>query len=106
MWPSCAHILKPLTDHSGLKKHAHIPWIDEIQQAFDKMCVLMVADALGACPDHNNWFDIYTDASDFQLGACIVQERRFVLPLKNFEVCSLVQIFMFLLTIKTLPLTP
>jgi hypothetical protein len=29
MWPSCAHILKPLTDQSGLKKQAPIKWTDE-----------------------------------------------------------------------------
>jgi hypothetical protein len=76
MWPSHAHILKPLTDHAGLKKRAPIPWTDEMQQAFDKMHALMAADALTAYPDHNTRFDIYTDASDFQLGACIVQEGR------------------------------
>ncbi len=34
----------------------------------------MAADALAAYPDHNKWFNIYTDASDFQLGTCIIQE--------------------------------
>jgi hypothetical protein len=76
MWPSCAHILKPLTDQSGLKKRAPIEWTDEMQQAFDRMRLLMAADALAAYPDHNKWFHIYTDASDFQLGACIIQEGR------------------------------
>ncbi len=28
------------------------------------------------CPDHNNWFSIHTNASDFQLGTCIIQEGR------------------------------
>jgi hypothetical protein len=59
MWPSCTHILKPLTDHSGLKKHAPIPWTSELQQAFDKMRVLVAADALAAYPDHNKRLDIY-----------------------------------------------
>jgi hypothetical protein len=36
MLPSCAHILKPLTDQSGLKKKAPIKWTDDMQQAFDK----------------------------------------------------------------------
>jgi hypothetical protein len=90
------------------------------------MCLLMTADALTAYTDQNKRFNIYTDPSDFQLGACIIQEGRplayfshkstkyqqnymvmekkcfpLLLLLKNFEVCSLVQIFMFLLTIKT-----
>ena len=76
MWLSHAHILKPLTDQSGLKKKAPIEWSDEMQKVFDKMCLLMAADALAAYPDHNKRFDVYTDASDFQLGACIIQEGR------------------------------
>jgi hypothetical protein len=76
MWWSCAHILKPLTDQSGLKKRAPIKWTDEMQKGFDEMCLLMAANALAAYPNHNKWFEVYTDTSDFQLGACIIQERR------------------------------
>jgi hypothetical protein len=32
MWPSHTHILKLLTDQSGLKKQALIKWIDEMQK--------------------------------------------------------------------------
>jgi hypothetical protein len=78
MWPSHAHVLKPLTDQSGLKKKTPIKWTDEMQQAFDKMCLLMTADTLAAYLDHNKQFNIYTDSSDFQLGACIIQEGRLV----------------------------
>jgi hypothetical protein len=66
MWLSCAHILKLLTDQSGLKKKAPIKWRDDMQKAFDKMCLLMAADALIAYPDHNKQFNVYTDTSDFQ----------------------------------------
>jgi hypothetical protein len=78
MWPSCAHILKQLIDESSLKKRAPIKWTDDMQQAFNKMLLLMAAGALAAYPDHNKRFDVYTDASDFQLGACIIQEGRLV----------------------------
>ena len=76
MWPSCAHILKLLTDQSGLKKKAPINFRDQMQQAFYKMHLLMAADALAAYPNHNKQFNKYTDTSDFQLGACITQEGR------------------------------
>ena len=71
-------ILKRLTDQSSLKKKAPIKWADEMQKTFDKMRLLMAADALAAYLNHNKWFNIYTDASDFQLGACIIQEGRLV----------------------------
>jgi hypothetical protein len=63
-----------MTDQSGLKKKAPIKWTDVMQIVFDKMRLLMAANALAAYPDHNKWFNIYTDASEFQLGACIIQE--------------------------------
>ncbi|KAL7482969.1 hypothetical protein ACHAW6_008620, partial [Cyclotella cf. meneghiniana] len=69
MLPSYAHILKPLTDHSGLKKHASIHWTLDMQTTFDRMHTLIVTDALTAYPDHNKQFDVYTDACDYLLGA-------------------------------------
>ena len=36
----------------------------------------MAANALAAYPNHNKWLDVYTDASDFLLSACIIQEGR------------------------------
>ena len=61
MWPHRSHILAPLT---------------EMQNAFNKMKALMAADVMCAYPDHNKPYHIYTDASNYQLGACIMQDER------------------------------
>jgi hypothetical protein len=42
------------------------------------MRLLMAANALAAYPHCNKLFNVYTDASDFQSGACIIQEGRLV----------------------------
>jgi hypothetical protein len=47
-----------------------------MQKAFNKKCLLMAADTLAAYTGHNKRFNMYTNASDFQLGACIIQEER------------------------------
>ena len=48
----------------------------EMQKAFQDMKVLLTTDVLTAYPDHNKPFKIYTDASNHQLGACIMQEHN------------------------------
>jgi hypothetical protein len=45
-------------------------------QSIQKNAFACATNALAAYPDHNKRFNIYTDAFDFQLGVCIVQEGR------------------------------
>ena len=73
MWHKQAHILSPLSDESG-KKTFH--GTDEIDKAFKQMKAILIADALMAYPNHNKPFHIYTDASDYQMRAVIMQDEK------------------------------
>ncbi|KAL7524070.1 hypothetical protein ACHAWF_000806 [Thalassiosira exigua] len=74
MWPQWSHTLAPLTAQQvGSTKSK---WKHEMQIAFDKMKAIMAMVASSGYPNHNKPFHIYTDASDYQLGACFIQEGR------------------------------
>lgn len=73
MWPRRSHILAPLTKLTG---SSVFEWSAECQKAFDEMKAMMVHDALCAFPNPNLPFHLYTDASDYQMGAVIIQDGR------------------------------
>ena len=77
-WPHWSDILAPLTAKTGTPKKGEkappIVWSPEMQKAFDHMKALMAVDVLCAYPNHNKPFHIFTDASNYQLGACIMQD--------------------------------
>ena len=78
MWPHQSNILAILTAKTGApKKDEKAPpfaWSPEMQKAFDQMKALMAADVLCAYPNHNKPVHLFTDASNYQLGARIMQD--------------------------------
>jgi RNase H-like domain found in reverse transcriptase len=75
MWPCHSHILAPLTDLTG---KGTFNWTPVHQKAFDALKTLKVEDVPLRYPDHNLPFNIYTDASDYQLGSVILQNNALV----------------------------
>ena len=75
LFPQRSQVLAPLTSLGNLPKGTKLGklWTNECNEAFEKMKAIVAADCLLAYPDHNRPFYIYTDASDFQLGAVIMQ---------------------------------
>ena len=73
MCPKQVHILQPISDKSG-KKTFH--WTDEMDKAFLWIKTILSLDALMAYTNHNKPFHIYTDSSDYQMLAVIMQNKK------------------------------
>ena len=73
MFPKRSHVLAPLTANSS--GHSPLNWTNDCQSAFDQVKSLLSKDVFVRYPDHNKPFHVFTDASDYQLGAVIMQEN-------------------------------
>jgi RNase H-like domain found in reverse transcriptase/Integrase zinc binding domain len=74
MWFHRSELLAPLT--SLTSNNVKFEWLPSHQQAFDKVKKVIETEVLLACPDFDKLFHIYTDASDCQLGAVIMQDKK------------------------------
>ena len=72
MWPKRAHFLAPLTDLCSSKRT--FKWNDVHEHSFQQIKRLVAEDVMLRFPDHSQPFHIYTDASNYQLGATIKQK--------------------------------
>lgn len=73
MWPRRAHLLSDLTSLTGKRR---FEWKEHHQRAFERMKALLATDCMLKYPDHNLPFHVFTDASDYQMGAVIVQQNH------------------------------
>ena len=69
MYPHRLHILASLTKLTGGPKKQIVRWTNECELAIKQMIALLVEDVLLSYPDHTQPFHVYTNASDYQLGA-------------------------------------
>jgi hypothetical protein len=74
MWFCRSELLAPLT--SLTSGNVKFEWLPSHQQAFDKIKKVIETEVLLVYPDFNKPFHIYTDASDHQLGAVIMQDKK------------------------------
>ena len=74
MWRRRSHILAPLTSLSA--KTAKWKWTEECNESFETIKRSIARETLLNFPDFTKEFHIYTDASDYQLGAVIMQDVK------------------------------
>ncbi|MGH7955257.1 MAG: reverse transcriptase/ribonuclease H family protein, partial [Gloeomargaritales cyanobacterium] len=74
MWRHRSGILAPLS--KATSNNLRWKWTTEMQQAFDKIKAIISKEVLLSYPDFTKPFKVYTDASDDQLGAVIIQDKK------------------------------
>ena len=74
MWRRRSHILAPLS--AMVSPTVKFQWGQEQQEAFDNIKKLISKEALLVFPQFDKPFHVYTDASNKQLGAVIMQEGK------------------------------
>ena len=71
--PEFSKIASPLV--ALTKKHAQFNWSPECQNAFDNLKLLLTQAPTLAFPDTNKPYTLYTDASDYCVGASLTQDQ-------------------------------
>ena len=80
MWKGRSHLLSPLTRLTSNK--IKFKWTDCEQKAFEAVKQAISKQSLLTYPDFSKPFEVYTDASDKQLGAVILQDNK---PIAHFS---------------------
>jgi RNase H-like domain found in reverse transcriptase/Reverse transcriptase (RNA-dependent DNA polymerase) len=76
MFQQRSQVLTPLYQLTESKRKGRFEWTPACQTAFDTVKALLAKDLLIRYPDPNQPFHIYTDASDTQMGAVVMQQNK------------------------------
>jgi hypothetical protein len=74
MIPQRAHLINPLANLT--KKGTVFKWTTECESSFKELKQQIAKQIALSYPDFSKPFDIYTDASKFQLGSVITQDKK------------------------------
>jgi len=74
MWRSRSHLLAPLT--SLLSTKLKFVWTPVHQKAFEALKQAITSEVLLTFPDYSKPFHLFTDASDYQVGAVLSQDGK------------------------------
>ena len=74
LWHRRSHVLAPLTVLCSNKQKWK--WEKEETKAFEEDKKIISKETMLTFPDFTKTFHIYTDASDYQLGAVIMQDDK------------------------------
>ena len=85
MWPKRTHFLSHLTDVCSTRKK--FVWTDIQEHAFQSIKRLVSEDVMLRFPNHKEPFQIFTDASNYQIGESIKQNKVPITPPLNKK-CS------------------
>ena len=75
-WRKRAELMAPLTALCGKSKGKLSPTTPDLIRSFNAVKALIAEEVLLAFPNPNTTYDIYTDASDYQLGAVLMQDGK------------------------------
>jgi RNase H-like domain found in reverse transcriptase len=81
MWRKCSHLILPLAALSS--KSVPFAWTEQCQKSFEDITKIVAQEVLLNYPNFSIPFDTFTDASEKQLGAVIMQNNRPICVLQS-----------------------
>ena len=74
MWKKRSHIMAPLTEL--ISKNVPFKWEKRHQKSLEELKQMIGHEVLLSFPDYTQPFQLYTDASDLQMGAVLMQGKK------------------------------